>query len=423
MKVFRSTCLVAAFFIGLCFGSKVLASEIDVRSETIIRGFERSVAEDDEALVVPVYEYLGVDYGDTEQGGLSLHLYGWGRKDLASSDFFQDDPDAELLYGYVRYRKPYSAFTVNLGRQHIFAGVINQSVDGLQLGAEIGTYLSISAFGGLPVDYQDQEGGSADATYGARMAHHLATRYEVGLSYQKTDADDELAEEKAGADLVLHLGPWLTINGLSSYNLESEDWREHNYSAQLLISHLSIEPSYQFFSYRDYFGKGTNRNNIFHFLRDDDESLSIAGTDVVWQGLGPVDVGLRGRQYDYDVRSESAMYMAGLLTLNTADGSQVGIEIGRMDGETIDNIYNLYRGFFYWQKPFKMAATGFISGDALYIAYDASVFGEDKSVQYSVSAGRKFLKDRLETKLSGIYSQDPYFDSDVGGLVTLQIQY
>ncbi len=399
------------------------AVDIDIRSDTIVRGFERRADSGEDELVLPVYEYLDVDYGDTEQGGLSFHLYGWGRKDLAGGDYYEDDPEGELMFGYIRYHKPYSRLDASIGRQHVFAGVANQSVDGFRLSGGIGPYFSASIFGGLPVDYEDQDGGSADATYGTRLAHHLDGHYEIGLSYQKTEADGELAEEKAGADLVLNLGSWLTLTGLSSYNIDSENWREHRYDAQLLVSQVMIEPSFQYFSYQDYFGKGNSQNNIFHFLQDEEEVLSIAGTDIVWQGLGAVDVGVRGRHYDYDRRRETASYMAGLLTVNTSSSSQIGVEIGRMDGDSADNIYDLYRGYFYWQQPLKMKAKGFISGDALFIAYDAPVYGEDKSVQYSVSAGRHFFNNRMETKLSGIFSKDPYFDNDVGGVVTLHIHY
>lgn len=320
-------------------------------------------------------------------------------------------------------QKPYSLFDASFGRQHLFAGVANQGLDGLRLSGGIGPYLSATIFGEMPADYQDQNGGSAAAAYGTRFAHHLEGHYEIGLSYQKTDADDELSEEKAGADLVLHLGPWLTLTGMSSYNLDSEEWREHRCDARFLVSHLTIEPSFQYVSHQDYFSKGNCQNNIFHFMQNEEDTLSISGTDIVWQGFGPVGVGVRGRRYDYDRRQASASYMAGLLTVNTSSSSQIGVEIGRMDGETADNIYNLYRGYFYWQPPLKMKAQGFISGDALFIAYDAPVFGEDKSIQYRVSAGRRFFNNRMETKLSGTFSQDPYFEKDVGGIVTLHIHY
>ncbi len=423
MKSSYLKCIAAILIIGFFYVPLEAVADIEIRSDTIVRGFERRADSGEDELVLPVYEYLGVDYGDMEQGGLSFHLYGWGRKDLTGGDYYADDPEGELMYGYIRYQRPYSQFDASVGRQHIFAGVANQSVDGLRFSGGIGPYLSASIFGGLPVDYQDQDSGSADATYGTRFAHHLDGRYEIGFSYQKTDADGELSEEKAGADLALNLGSWLTLTGLSSYNLGSKDWREHRYDAQFQVSDLMVEPSFQYFSYQDYFGKGNAQNNIFHFLQNEEEILAITGTDIVWQGLGPVDVGVRGRHYDYDRRQESASYMAGLLTVNTSSSSQIGVEVGRMDGETADNIYSLCRGYFYWQQPLKMKAQGFISGDALYIAYDAPVYGEDKSIQYSVSAGRRFFNNRMETKLSGIFSQDPYFDNDVGGVVTLHIHY
>ena len=257
----------------------------------------------------------------------------------------------------------------------------------------------------------------------AEMDIRLDPHHKLGRLYQKTDADDKAAEDQAGADLVLNVGSWLTLSGLSSHHRDSEDWREHRYNAQLTIHHLVIEPSFEYFAYKDYFSKGSERNSIFHFLRDSEEILAISGTDVIWQGLGPVEVGVRGRQYDYDIRNERATYMAGLLTVNTTRGNQIGVEVGRMEGETSTNIYNLYRGFFYWQKPFRMESRGFISGDALYIAYEAPVYGEDKSIQYTLSAGRQFFNNKMETKLSGIFSQDPYFKNDIGGVMTLQIHY
>jgi hypothetical protein len=41
------------------------------------------------------------------------------------------------------------------------------------------------------------------------------------------------------------------------------------------------------------------------------------------------------------VRQEGATYLAGLSTWNTAQGSQIGMEAGRMDGETAETVYTL----------------------------------------------------------------------------------
>lgn len=403
--------------------SPLTAAELDLRSETVIRGFERDLDNGGSKLILPIYEFLGIDYGDVESGGISMHLYGWGRKDMADNDYFEDDPDGELVYGYLQYAKPYSRLRFHLGRQHIFSGVTNDSVDGIQVETGLGPHFSANIYGGLPVAYDGEDGGNGQSVYGGRLAHHLGLNYEIGLSYQSVAVDGEADKVKAGADLLVHMGRWLTLNGLSSYNLESQDWREHNYSARLKVDRWALEPSYQYFQYQDYFDTTNSNNAIFTFLKDSEETMAIAGADLLWHSAGAVKMGVRGRSYTYDVRQESAQYLAGLLSINFSDGSQIGAEVGRMDGETPENIYGLYRGYFFWQNPFSLATTGFISGDALYVAYDAPVFGQDSSAHYTVGAGRTFYKNRLETKLSVIYSQDPYFESDVGGVMTFQIKY
>lgn len=350
--------LTALLMIVFGYGPILAVADIDIRNDTSARGFERREDSGDVEPGLPVHGCLSIEYGDAEQGGLSLHLYGGGRKDSAGSDLHMADQDSQRLYGHLGPQKPGNQFSESIGRRHLFAGVANRSAEGLRLNAGIAPNLSANI-----------------------------------------------------------------IKGLSSFNIDSVDWKEHRYDARFLVSHLMIESYFQYFSYQDYFYKENSRNNIFHFLQNEEEILAISGTDIVWQGLGAVDVGVRGRHYDYDINQESASYMAGLLTVNTSSDSQVGVEIGRMDGETADNVYYLYRGYFYWKPPLRIKTQGFISGDALYIAYDAPVYGEDKSIQYSLSAGRRFFNNRMETKLSGIFSQDPYFDSDVGGAVTLQIHY
>jgi hypothetical protein len=423
LKFFPLTLVVALLVIFFPWHSLLLAAEIDFRSQTIMRGFERDIESGEKKFILPVYEYLGIDYGDPEAGGLSVHLYGWGRKDMTSSTYFEDDPDGDLVYGYLQYAKPFSRLRINMGRQHIFSGVTNESVDGLQVETGLGPYFSASLYGGLPTADGADDGGSGDSIYGGRLAHRLGSSYEIGLSYQNVTTNGALDASKAGADLVIQVGAWLTLNGLSSYNLESGDWREHNYSARLQLDHWALEPSYQYFQYQDYFNTNNENNTIFAFLKESDETLAMAGADLLWQGAGAVEMGVRGRSYTYNVRQESAQYVAGLLNIHFTGGSQIGAEVGKMDGQTPENIYGLYRGYFYWQNPFKLAASGFVSGDALYVAYDAPVYGQDSSVHYTLGAGRTFLNNRIETKLSVIYSQDPYFESDFGGVMTFQIDY
>lgn len=390
-----------------------------LRSQTTLRAFERDTTEGEGNPVLPLYQYLQLDYGDAEEGGWSAHAYGWGRYDLADSAYFEDTADGNILYGYLEYRKPYSDFFVNLGRQHILSGAINDSVDGLQLGAGFREVLSAQVFGGVTARTEET---STDITYGGRLAFHPQPPYILGFSYQYTDLEED-AEQKAAVDVSFNWSHWLTFQGLSSYNLESEGWREHSYAAVLRYSDFSIEPIYQFFSYRDYFGSGEEENNLFNFLKDSDEELTIVGGDIQWQGMAPVRVAARYNHYTYHLRQEDAGYYAGLLSVDTPGGSQIGAEAGRMDGETADNAYSLYRAYFFWNAPFDLRESTFISGDGMYQDYDAPVFDRDNATNYSLSAGMRFFDDALEVKLTGYYSQDPYFDEDIEGVFTLNYQY
>lgn len=397
---------------------------LSLKSQTTLRAFERQTPERDtnqgeDALVLPLYQYLQLDFGDAEEAGWTLHMYGWGRTDLADSDFFEDTSDGEILYGYLEYSRPYSALHMKLGRQHIFAGVIDQSIDGLQAAAGLGEIITATLFGGVT---SGSDESSADATYGCRLAIHPQPRYELGLSYQKTELEGD-PDNRAGTDLSLNWSDWLTLQGLSSFNLETEDWREHSYSAVLRLKDTVLEPSYHTFNYKDYFGTGEQESNLFHFLANGEEQITIFGADIQWQGSGPVLIGGRYNHYTYDVRQEEAGYYAALLSLDLPGGSQLGIEAGRMDGETTDNIYTLYRTYFYWVNPFKLSRSAFFSGDGIYQAYDAPVFGEDGALNLSLSAGFELTNHNLKLKLTGFYSQDPYFEENVEGLVTLQYQY
>jgi hypothetical protein len=394
-----------------------LPATFNFSSQTTFRAFERTTTEDEDATVLPLFEYMQLDYEEPEQGGWSVHGYGWIRADLADSAYFEEHSDGELLYGYLAYAKPYSAFQLALGRKQIFAGVTNATVDGLQLDMGLDGVLTAMLFGGV-TDVSDDAG--SDTTYGGRLAFHPRPAYELALSYRTIDVESG-SDEKVGIDLSMNWSDWLTFHGLSGFNTESKDWHEHNYSAALRYNNFSFEPAYQYFSYRDYFGNGAEASHLFQFLEQSDEQVTIAGADIQYEGSAALRLAGRYRQYTYTLRQETADYYAALASVDLPGSSQLGGETGRMAGETDANIYTLYRVYFYWFNPFKWKRSAFISGDAIFQAYDAPVFGRDNATNYSLSTGARFFRDVLEVKLTGAYSQDPYFDENLEALLTIQI--
>ena len=402
------------------------AQGLNITSETIIRAMERDTAGGNHQTVLPIYEFFSVDLADDDEekaDGFSLHLYGWGRTDMAAGDYYEDDPDGELIYGYINYSMDSDALQSRLGRQHIWSGVANESIDGFSFTYGLGKYLSLMLFGGLPAEFGEQNGMAGDVTYGGRMAALFWPAYELGVSFQQLQDDKRLLEKKAGIDFNLQSGDWGIFSGLSSFNLTNDTWREHRYDLSLFLSDFQLEPSYQYFFYQDYFDQSDSRMNLFHFLQDSDETLSIYGTDLLYSSFPEFQMGVRGRQYDYKLRDENAKYLSWLMVLKSIGGSQFGAEIGHMDGETADNLYDLFRCYLHWQDPLQIHLLEFISADALLVNYDEPIYDKERSVQFSLGAGRKFWGEFMETRFSVIYSNDPYFEDDFSGVGTLQINY
>jgi len=393
---------------------------VHIVSDTLFRAFQRDTQEQKDARVLPLYEYLQVDLAGMDDKGFSLHMYGWGRADLNDSRFYHDNPDGELLYGYLQYRPPNYGLNLKLGRQHVFKGVINSSIDGLALESPVTPYFNIALYGGLPVASSD-DGYSGDSFWGGRISHHLGTRYEIGLSYKLEDSGGETGEELLGIDYLAALPGGASVSGLSAYNLSKHGWAQHLFEAGFNLSAFHFRPYYQRYSYDEFFNTRDNSAAPFRFLADSNEILTVIGSDVRWQGIGALDLGAKVIHYSYDQRDDDAMYYEGNAAWYLSSLTQVGGQVGRMEGGTPETAYFLARLFFYWDKPLAGAPLGFLTGDVMYVLYDEEIFGKDRSLFLSLGGGFKFWKNRLELKLSGDYGDDPYFDSDLRGL--LQIKY
>ncbi len=407
----------------LCLPISVSAAEIRVKSETLVRGYERDTAAEEGAAVIPVYEYLQIDVDTPDEPGLSMHLYGWGRADLADNEYYEDATDGELLYGYLEYRRETARFNARLGRQYVFAGVTNESIDGLRLGSDLGRYFAGSLYGGQQVALASEQGRDGDSIYGGRLAHRLPGLYELGTSYKNIRNDSSDAEEMAGLDLTAYLPYDLNLHGLSTFNLITEDWAEHSYELRFSLGPLALRPYFQTFQYEDYFGTGANSANPFRFLAGSDEELTVGGADLTLPlGAAWVMVG-KFKQYSYEVLDDNSTYYSAEATWSGADHSQIGGEFGFMSGDAAQNDYYLARLFAYWDQLPEALPLGFISGDLVYVGYDRAIFGEDKSLFASFGGGRKFMEEALELKLSADYSSDPYFDEDVRGMLTASYRF
>jgi hypothetical protein len=403
----------------LCILPATSAAEYRLDSDTLLRVFERDTSTDTDQSVVPAYHYLQLDLGRLESEGLSFHFYGWGRVDLADSDFYADQTAGEILYGYAQYTDPISNLNLRVGRQYLFSGITNESLDGIRVDTDLGRHFAASVYGGQPAALDGIDGRDGDHLWGARISHQLTFHglHDLGLSYKQLNNDDVREEEKLGIDLSLGLPHGITVDGLSARNLTTGGWAEHSYEAQLRVADLHLRPYAYRFRYEDFFAPGRNSANPFRYLTGFDETLNVIGTDAIWRRYEAWDIGAKVKNHDYDKRDGSAQYISGLATWHGEGLSQAGGELGYMNGDDDRDQYLVTRGFIYWDRPLPPLASGFMTGDLVVVNYDREILDEDNSFFISFGLGGRFYDDALELRFSGDYSSDPYFDDDLRGLV------
>lgn len=410
--------LTALFFIA----TPSFSSTLTLESETLIRSFERDTGKGTTEQVLPVLEYLTLDVERLNSKFLSLHAYGWARHDISDNSYYEDQSDAELVYAYLEFADSYRNRNLRLGRQHIFAGVAKDTIDGLSVSSDLGNQFSLSVYGGLPVGLADSGGSRGDSIWGGRIAHRFSIFSNVGLSYQQIENDSDIVTSTLGIDSAFLFPKNIGLYGNSVRNMETEEWGEHTYWLHLSLGNLSVRPYYELFEYDEYFDTGSVSAGPFKFLPGSGEQLEALGIDLSWQQSPSWTFGAKGKQYSYELNDTSRyLTLSAIWTGNFS--TQAGGEIGKMFGDAAGNDYLLARLFFYLDQLSEKAWVDFISADAVCTLYDQEIYRQDYAYFASLGSGKLFLDDDLEIKLSVDYSQDPYFDNDLSSMLTATYRF
>ncbi|RNC71448.1 MAG: hypothetical protein ED859_04180 [Desulfuromonadales bacterium] len=395
-----------------------VAADLGISSDTIVRVLERDDKNGSMHSLLPVYEFLRLDYSAPRMPGLSLHVHGWGRLNLRDN-YNSNTTAGELLYAYLDYLEPGSRdWQLRLGRQYIFEGVTRESIDGLYAKTDIVPTVTASAYAGFPVNLDETNGRTGDSIFGFRLAQGLPGYYDAAVSYKKVSNDSARDEEILGTDATLLLPGNITLLGHSSYNLVTSGWGEHSYEARIPIASLEFRPFYQKFTYGDFFSSKPGSAHPFRFLSGYNDKITVVGSEGFWYPAENVEVGARYKHYEYDRRYGSADMYTALATLRRKIFSEVGIEFGRVEGDIAENRYYLGRAYAYWD-----AAPYFVTGDVMYVSYDDPIYREDRSFFASLGVGGRFMEKALTLKLSLDYSEDPYFAKDYRGTFAASYTY
>jgi hypothetical protein len=403
LKVYSLLTVAAAV---LLIPAPCRAADLGITSETIVRYLERDDTKGKVYTVVPGYEFLRIDYGNLRSQGVSFHGYGWGRLNLGDN-YHTNTTEGQFLYGYLEYLDPKRDYQLRLGRQYIFEGVARESIDGLYAKTDIIPTVTLSAYTGLPVNLNETNGVKGDFTFGTNVKQGLPGHYDLGISYKYTTNDGSVYEQLLGADYSLQLPLNTSLFGRSTYNLHTGGWGEQSVELRVPLSRFELRPFYHYYTYDNFMGKSTVTPLPFRFLAETGEKISIIGTEGFWYPAENIEFAAKYKHYDYENRFSSANTFTALAVIRRQIFSELGFEFGRTDGNLAENRYYYGRSYVYWDiQP------AFVTADLVYVHYDEDIYATSSSLFVSLGAGWSFLKKSLSVKLSGDYSQDPYFNKD-----------
>ena len=219
--------------------SGVLAADVTVDSSTLLGIARRDVSGASKETLLPATQFLGLTADKLAGGNLSLHLYGWGRADLADESYNNDKNTGSLTYGYLQYRFNQAGSNIRAGRLFVREGIVNEQIDGISARTDLPGGFGLSAFGGATVHTVNLSGeksdGKGDTLYGGRVNYRYKGLIEVGLSGVFESAAPALVTHTAreyrrvGGDIWITPVKTVDIIGHSSYNPETEQIAEHSY--------------------------------------------------------------------------------------------------------------------------------------------------------------------------------------------------
>lgn len=276
--------------------SAASGAEFGVYGTTLAQLWKQELPGFDKNTFAPATQFLGIDATQMADGNLSMHLFGWGRVNLADQDFSTGKGGGELSSGFLRYRFSKANAELKLGRFASTDGIATEQVDGLAGRADLRGGLAFSFFAGKPVIYktlpaaeQTEYEKQRNFIGGGRLSLRVPRVLELGISYVqdgKAPVPDPLlpspidySRRFLGGDIRIAPHPSFELSGRTMYNTApraeatatSGDSRlaEHDYTLNLKFSKLiSLSGNFTERNFKEYFA-GTNLPSLFRQVEND----------------------------------------------------------------------------------------------------------------------------------------------------------
>lgn len=292
--------------------------DVSVYGTTMAQMWKAETPGFDKATYAPATQYLGIDATNIVMDRLSLHLFGWGRADLADQSAYGGKTGGDLAYGYLEYRFPTANAEIKAGRFSINSGSGIEQVNGVSARADLKGGFTVSAFGGQPVLYdktlqtqaaKDDYEFQRNFIVGARIGLRVSKVGEFGLSYlqdgQNAAKDLPIASatdytrRHVGLDVRIAAPGSVDFSGKTVFDVakhadvaagveKPSNIAEHDYTlAVKALEELSFAGTYVERNYRAYFA-GTNLHSLFN--QNEKGKFNAYGASATWGSAGKLQV-------------------------------------------------------------------------------------------------------------------------------------
>jgi hypothetical protein len=400
-----------------------LGADLGVYGTTLLTFEERKIPGFDSQQIIPATQFLGLDADKIGDPNLSMHLYGWGRVDLADRSTDKSS-DANFTYGYLRYLFPKANGEIKAGRLFLFEGVSIENVDGVRARVDLAKGFTLSVYGGIPVRPDRTNDNSGDFITGGRASYRYPSILELGVSavYETGMTNGPITDLKdyrqlVGGDLWFRPHKTVELTGRTSYNTVTGGFAENSYLLTIKpLPPLTITGDYNQYRFKDYYSD-TNIRSLFNPNNNGD--IKYYGGSVTYVIAKPIEVTASYRHYDREYTGNSNRF-GGELRYTPLEGKvKTGLSYYRVDAPSAVNSYDEIRGYVMYNGAKFMASI-----DAISDFYDnnVNIYGKKTAFEIQGSTGYRLLP---YLTLSGdiSYSENPQYKDEVKGLLRLTVNY
>lgn len=434
------------------------AQDIQVQSTTVAQLWKLDTPGMDTRTYAPAVQFLGIDATELGYQGFSLHLFGWGRGDLADASLFGGKKgDGDLTYGYLRYRFAKANAEIKVGRFAVYQTGGFEQVDGVSAQTDLKGGFTVSAFAGRPVYYGELEPADRkdyefqrDVIFGTRVGYRVPKVGEVGVSYLQdgtkaaADLDQpstyDFTRKQVGVDLHVAPNARFDFAGRTLFDVASrpdalpgqEDpsrIAEHDYNLAVKVAEtVSVTGAFTERNFRAYFA-GTTLPSLFR--QDERGKFNAYGGKVVWQAMDGLQVTAAYRHTSRESYGDADRMGAEVRWLLTEKKLQTGFGFHRVDADDVLAPGAQLASFGLSHNELRAWATYelgryFASVDGIYQSFDdeanPNLNGKSKAYEVVASLGWKPTENLKIAGDLGVGS-NPLFRKEVRGLVRVEYRF